>query len=87
MSLFQEWVQYETRRQFFGRGANAVGMAALASLAELGGGRGTSARPASIEKEAATQAVLTHFAPKAKHVIYLHMVGVLRSSTSTTTSR
>ncbi|SIO66871.1 Protein of unknown function [Singulisphaera sp. GP187] len=70
MSLFQEWVRYETRRQFFGRGANAVGMAALASLAGIGRGAGAAA----IEKET-QQAILTHFAPKAKHVIYLHMVG------------
>ncbi|AGA25351.1 DUF1501 domain-containing protein [Singulisphaera acidiphila] len=72
MSLFQEWVRYETRRQFFGRGANAVGMAALASLAGIG--RGAGAGAASIEKDT-QQAILTHFAPKAKHVIYLHMVG------------
>ncbi len=30
--LFEEWVRSETRRQFFSRGANAVGAAALASL-------------------------------------------------------
>ena len=33
MSLFHEWVRLETRRQFFSRGANAVGAAALAALA------------------------------------------------------
>jgi hypothetical protein len=70
MSLFQEWVRYETRRQFFGRGANAVGMAALASLAGIGRGAG-----AASNEDATQQAILTHFAPKAKHVIYLHMVG------------
>ena len=37
MSLFEDWVRNETRRQFFSRGANAVGWAALASL--LGGER------------------------------------------------
>ena len=32
MSLFHDWVRYETRRQFIGRGAGALGLAALASL-------------------------------------------------------
>jgi hypothetical protein len=68
MSPFEEYVRYETRRQFFSRGANAVGYAALASL--LGAARGGDAQAAE-----ATQAALTHFAPKAKQVIYLHMVG------------
>ena len=68
--LFAEYVRSETRRQFFRRGGNALGMAALASLgmplahsvgadADTGTGLGT----------------LPHFAPKAKRVIYLHMVG------------
>jgi Protein of unknown function (DUF1501) len=67
MSLFQDWVRNETRRQFFSRGSNAVGWAALASL--LGGER-SSALGATTEP-----ANLAHFASKAKHVIYLHMVG------------
>jgi Protein of unknown function (DUF1501) len=61
-------VQFETRRQFFARGARGLGLAALASLA--------AREPAS----AATNAPgmlpgLPHFAPKAKRAIYLHMVG------------
>ena len=32
MNPFHEYVRYETRRQFLGRGSNAVGWAALASL-------------------------------------------------------
>ena len=67
MSLFEEYVRYETRRQFFSRGANALGAAALASLF---GGRLPEARAAELP-----QGKATHFAPKAKHVIYLHMVG------------
>lgn len=70
MNLAQEWVQSETRRQFLGRGVNAVGWAALASM--LGQGAG-SARAAG--NESAMSAIGPHFAPKAKHVIYLHMVG------------
>jgi hypothetical protein len=56
-------VQLETRRQFFGRGARGLGVAALASLF----GEGGSA------KEGLPG--LPHFAPKAKRAIYLHMVG------------
>ncbi|MEI6873442.1 MAG: DUF1501 domain-containing protein, partial [Verrucomicrobiota bacterium] len=63
MSLIQEWNSLETRRLFLSRGANALGAAALSSL--LGQ---TSAN-------AASGSVLTNFAPKAKRVIYLHMVG------------
>ena len=45
MNLFDEYVRYETRRQFFGRGANAVGWAALASLlGRTARGRGADRR-------------------------------------------
>ena len=43
MSLFDEYVRYETRRQFLSQGANAVGWAAFASL--LGLDRRGSAAP------------------------------------------
>src|SRR6266566_3054505 len=56
-------VLLETRRQFFGRGARGLGVAALASLF----GEGASAREGLPG--------LPHFAPKAKRAIYLHMVG------------
>src|SRR5437764_13117654 len=68
MNPFEEYVRYETRRQFFSRGANAVGAAALASL--LGNGIARGAGQPSAEPGARP-----HFAPRAKHVIYLHMVG------------
>ncbi len=63
MSILHEWNTLQTRRRFFGTGANALGAAALASLIGKSG------------LEAATGAVPTHFKPKAKRVIYLHMVG------------
>ncbi len=69
MNPYQEWVRTETRRQFFSRGANAVGVAALASLMGPKFFGGTASGADAIPKN------LTHFAPKAKHVIYLHMVG------------
>ncbi len=66
-STIQDYVRYETRRQFFGRGANALGMAAMASLL---GGRSALAKDSDFHG-----AVAPHLAPKAKRVIYLHMVG------------
>ncbi len=66
MDPIQEYVQNITRRHFFAQGSHALGWAALASLMgpvakALGSG------PVSGE--------LPHFPGKAKHVIYLHMVG------------
>lgn len=62
-SIFQDYVRYETRRQFFRRFGNVLGTAALASLGTRVGFGAAPERPA------------LQFAPKAKHVIYLHMVG------------
>jgi hypothetical protein len=68
MTPFQSWFQSESRRQFLGRGVNAVGYAALASLL----GERAFANDATGHAAALPQ---THHAAKAKHVIYLHMVG------------
>jgi uncharacterized protein (DUF1501 family) len=54
-----------SRRYFLGSGASLLGAAAWASL-------GGSARAAS---EAISTGVPTHHTPRAKNVIYLHMVG------------
>jgi hypothetical protein len=62
MNAFEEFNQLQTRRQFFTRGRNLLGGAALASL--LGG-----------SFAGASEAPGPHFAPTAKRVIYLHMVG------------
>ncbi|OYW70685.1 MAG: sulfatase, partial [Verrucomicrobia bacterium 12-59-8] len=64
MNLLQEWDTYQTRRQLFARGKNVLGGAALASL--LG---------ESFSNASNDLALGPHFAPKAKRVIYLHMVG------------
>lgn len=69
MNLLQDFLRYETRRQFFSRGKNALGFAALGSL--LGDRLLTSVQAA----DAGGRADLPHFRPKAKHIIYLHMVG------------
>ncbi|GAA5148549.1 DUF1501 domain-containing protein [Prosthecobacter algae] len=66
MSLLNEWNTFETRRQFFSRGKNALGAAALSSL--LG-------EAMSGQVQAGQGSVAPHWAPKAKRVIYLHMVG------------
>src|SRR5262245_2472686 len=68
-TMFQNWVKLETRRQFFGRMKNALGMAALASLA------GHDARGDDARGEAVPGRMPTHHTPKARNVIYLHMVG------------
>jgi hypothetical protein len=65
MNLFHDYVRYETRRQFFARGMSAIGAAALASLGARTG----------IAGQGSELPGLAHFPPKAKHVIYLHMVG------------
>jgi hypothetical protein len=69
MNPVQEYLQNMTRRHFFRQGSNVLGGAALASL--LGS---NSARGAEATAGAGHLPVL-HHAPKAKHVIYLHMVG------------
>lgn len=67
MNFLQDYNTLETRRRFFSRGGNALGGAALASLlgetltGKLSAAGVTAAGP--------------HFPPKAKRVIYLHMVG------------
>ena len=61
-----------TRRRFFGLGAGSLGAAmGGASLASLLTGGRASAAPA----ESLSGGRATHFAPKAKRVIYLHMEG------------
>ena len=72
MSLFHEYVRYETRRQFLRKGASFMGTAALAAL----GGYGGAMRPSMADtKKMVANLVGSHYAPKAKRVIYLHMVG------------
>ena len=67
MDLFNEYVR-STRRQFFAGGANLMGTAAMASL------MGRSLWAGGDEGKPDFR-VGAHFVPKAKQVIYLHMVG------------
>jgi len=76
MISFNEFRQNITRRHFFAQGSNAVGWAALSSL--LGPSLiGATGRAFAAEGAAAGENLvgMQHFAGKAKHVIYLHMVG------------
>ncbi len=67
MNIFDEYRNLESRRRFLGKGAGAVGLAALSSLFD---------RDKVMARDAqAVPPVLKQFAPKAKQVIYLHMVG------------
>jgi len=68
MSLLEEFHRNQTRRRFFERGRHLLGGAALSSLL------GESLR-ASLGAAEVSGSALPHFAPKAKRVIYLHMVG------------
>jgi hypothetical protein len=66
MNPFQDFVRYETRRQFLSKGASFIGSAALASLAP---------RIVMGDSKPKNMPIGPYFAPKAKQVIYLHMVG------------
>jgi hypothetical protein len=68
MNPLHDYVRYETRRQFLSKGASFLGSAALAALAPrlvMG-----DAKPSVKDLP-----IGPYFAPKAKQVIYLHMVG------------
>jgi hypothetical protein len=70
--LFKDYVRYETRRQFFRRGVSFMGAAALGMLApEVVKAAVKSATAGSVQDLPAGP----FFAPRAKQVIYLHMVG------------
>ena len=69
--LHHERVKAVTRRHFLGKATKSFGAAALAGL--LNENLFTSAAQAATEEAIFKQA--THFAPKAKRIIYLHMAG------------
>src|SRR4051794_7055395 len=70
--LVKEYVRYETRRQFFRRGASFVGSAALGMLAPQ---LLRAAGPQVANEPMLPKVLGPHFPAKAKQVIYLHMVG------------
>ncbi|MFO0789125.1 MAG: DUF1501 domain-containing protein [Pirellulales bacterium] len=70
MTQFEEFRRQISRRYFLSAGSHVLGTAALASLVGKAGATSVAGAAAAGAKHA-----LTHFAPKAKQVIYLHMVG------------
>jgi len=64
-----------TRRQLFGRTAWGIGTAALASLLNPELFAATASRAGAPRSAARGILGATHFAPRAKHVIYLHQSG------------
>lgn len=77
MTDFTRWQQQLLRRRFLTATGQGFGYAALASLLG-GGGSAAAASPARRElPERGSGALpsLPHFAPRAKQVIYFHMVG------------
>lgn len=68
--LFDDLKRNMTRRYFFARGSHAVGWAALTTL--LGSSLDRALQAATRSDPSASR---THFPPRAKHVIYMHMVG------------
>ena len=70
--IVEDWVRLETRRQFLRKGANALGFGALMAL---GGDLAAYGQTPGAKAEDQLNAQLSHFAPKANRVIYLHMVG------------
>ena len=73
--MLADYVRYETRRQFFKRGASLLGTAALASLAPQLLLADDKKAAAAGNAKRMIAAIGPHFPPKAKRVIYLHMVG------------
>lgn len=67
MISYNEFKQNITRRHFFAQGSHLLGAASLATL--LGG------QASAADASKALDPAKTHFPPKAKHIIYLHMVG------------
>jgi hypothetical protein len=71
MNPLNDYLTYETRRQFFAGAGFSLGTAALATL---------DSKAADVAKQKSTIGInaglkATHFPAKAKNVIYLHMVG------------
>ena len=65
-----QFLQNKTRRHFFKDSAAGIGAIALSELLS----NDTNAAPAK-RLENPLRLKPTHFAPKAKHVIYLHLTG------------
>ncbi|MEX2026561.1 MAG: DUF1501 domain-containing protein [Pirellulaceae bacterium] len=72
--MLSDFTQNLTRRHFFAKGSHLLGGAALATLAAQRGLNVASAADIDAGRKTDPK-TLQHFPGKAKHVIYLHMVG------------
>jgi hypothetical protein len=70
MDLFNEYLCYESRRQFLAGGVSVVGAAALSALLD-----GDAARAGAGKPDPSKTPIKTHHKAKTKQIIYLHMVG------------
>jgi len=75
VSLFSSHFQQQTRRYFLTQGKNALGFAALSSLLGRNALGAKPAEGANLLSGGIDGPFSPHFPAKAKHVIYLHMVG------------
>ena len=77
MNPIEQYIRMETRRHFLTRGKHVLGMATLAALAgtPLASSVARAYTPGVGAAATALPPGVARFAPKAKRVIYLHMVG------------
>ena len=75
MNPLQDYLQMQTRRQFFANTGLSVGRIALASLLFPEFAKAAASKVASEPKAHPALPGLPHFAPKAKRIIYLFMNG------------
>jgi len=75
MLSLNEFKQNLTRRHFFAAGSHLLGGAVLATLAAQSGLNVATAAELASGRKLTDVKTLQHFPGKAKHVIYLHMVG------------
>jgi hypothetical protein len=73
MTFFEEFKTNITRRHFFAAGSHLLGGAALATL--MGGGLKAAWAGDLATGRRSEPKTLQHFPGKARHIIYLHMVG------------
>lgn len=73
----EQYLLNMTRRRFFGTAARTIGagMGTAALLSLLGDPARALAQPAGDAASGQPRVIPPHFAPKAKHVIYMHMEG------------
>ena len=75
MNPLHDFLQHQTRRQFFGNTGLRLGGLALGWALSENGGRNRVSAPAGAERVHPPLSGFPHFAAKARSIIYLHMNG------------